>query len=190
MCTVLGVCFFIYLLFTSFLIGCRKLQDNTYTLCCIWRGCAWWKVNSRANKRRVIHHVALQSVINHRRRLWSLGNAVWVASLDDLRLTTQTACAAFVLSGSSRPLRSASMVTPIFTSHLYLSRQTGALFYFLFCHFCESFCRIGERSTHGDSRRCYVKSKGAGFSVTLHHEWWKLRVVSWSKRDIIGPFYY
>lgn len=114
------------------------------------------------------------SVINHRRRLWSLGNAVWVASLDDLRLRTQTAWAAFVLFGSSQPLRSAPMVTPIFASHLQLSRQTGVLFYFLFCHFCESFCRIGERSTHGDSRRCNVKSKGENFSVMLPHEWCKL----------------
>lgn len=189
MCTVLWVCFFMYLLFSSFLIGCRS-QENAYTLLCIWRGCAWWKVNSRANKRRAIHHAALQSVINHRQRLWSVGNAVRVASLDDLRLRTQKAWTAFVLSGSSRPLRSASMVTPIFTSHLQLSRQTGALFYFFFCHFCESFCRIGERSTHGDSRRCYVKSRGADFSVMLHHEWWKLHVGYSSKRDIIGPFYY
>lgn len=134
--------FFIYLLFSYFLIGWRS-SKKIHTHCAVF-GEAWWKVNSRANKRRTIHHAALQSVINHRRRLWSLGNAVWVASLDYLR--TQTAQAAFVLSRSSRPLRSASMVTPIFTSHLsQLSRQTGALFlFFYFVTFVNRFAALGN----------------------------------------------
>lgn len=77
---------------------------HKHTQCSSGSGCAWWKLKSRA----AVHHVALESD-QWQQRLWSLVNAVPVASLDHLTITTQTTSVVCVSSGPLGPLSSVGL---------------------------------------------------------------------------------
>lgn len=138
----------------------KQTHTLQHTQCRIWSCCAWWKVNSRANTRRAIHHAALGSVINHRR-----GYDLWVMQCEwPLWMISK--------SEPKQPEQLLSHLGHLGLSGLLLSQlpfsppacSSLALIYLrLYFRLFSLHCLTGTWSS-----KCCIRSRAAVFSGMLH----------------------